>query len=462
MLKDKKLAINDVTAQTGKLLTYYKAYKVGGVSSVNGLKQTFPKDKVIQQFCPSHDTFPKSYLKFLFDEMYLVFEAHRKHVLVRFYICELIYNLHQAGYQLTGHEHSLFRTLHSELMNFEPEEHNKDNAILANYYLCLALVCRWFLELAFVFENVLPTPNLDQIVEQYTLLKKAQDLLKYSEKYAKLVERTENIFSEEKLSEVSCGEFREEIDRLKTFFLQKTLPKVEKLRKKKISKLFNKFAPKYKNHEEETRHIDAQCEVLKDIFKELDNKLADKKIKILDIATGPGIVPSIISEIYAIAKINKIIAIDFSKSMIEQAGKELSELIADNKCQLKVCDIEGDFKTVRSEIDEDNFDVIILSFVFSWLSDRERVLQNIEKLMSENGNIIILEEFFKFGKNKPIFSQKTKELSFMNELAKLYDHIPIFEIIELARKYNFEQKPGYYSAKIDDVHDVVGLVFHRA
>ena len=148
--------------------------------------------------------------------------------------------------------------------------------------------------------------------------------------------------------------------------------------------------------------------------------------------------------------------------MIEQARKELSNLIANNNCQLKVCDIEASFETVRSEIKEDNFDVIILSFVFSWLSDRERVLQNIEKLMGKNGNIIILEEFFKFGKNKPIFSQKAKELSFMNEIAKLYDYIPIFEIVELARKYNFEQKLGHlYSAKIDDVHDVVGLVFYR-
>lgn len=455
--------LNDVTARTGKLLTYYKAYKVDNVNSEQRLKETFPDDKLIKQFSVSkNEDFTKSYLKFLFDEMCSVFKDHRKHVLVRFYICELIYDLYQAGYKLTAYEHSLFRTLHNELMKFEPEEHDKDNAILANYYFCLALVCRWSLELALSLGQEVSTLNSEQIAEQHTLIKKAYDLLKYSKKYAGLVEGKKNIFSEEKLGEVPRDKFDSEIKRLKTSFSQRILPKVESLRKQKISELFNKFAPEYKDHEEETKHIDAQRKVLSNIFQELYKKDADKEIKILDIATGPGIVPSIISEIDAISKINKIIAIDFSKSMIEQAGKELSGLIADNKCQLKVCDIEGDFKTVHSEINKDNFDVIILSFVFSWLSDRERVLQNIEKLMSENGNIIILEEFFKIGQNKPIFSQKAEELSFMNELAKLYDHIPIFEIIELARKYNFEQKLDHlYSAKIDHVHDVVGLVFHR-
>ncbi len=456
--------LNDVTARTGKLLTYYKAYKVGNVNSEQSLKDTFPDDKVIKQFSVSNDAdFPKSYLKFLFDNMYSVFKDRRKDVLVRFYICELIYDLHQAGYQLTGHEHSLFRTLHNELMKFEPEEHDKDNAILANYYFCLALVCRWSLELALAFGQGMSTLNSEQIAEQHTLINKAYDLLKYSKKYAGLVESKENIFSEEKLGEVSRDEFLNEIKRLETCFSQRILPEVEKPRKQKIKELFNKFAPEYKNHEEETKHIDAQRKVLITIFQELDKKHVDKKIKILDIATGPGIVPCIISEIYAIAKINKIIAIDFSNSMIEQAKKELSKLIADNKCQLKVCDIEAYSEIVRSEINEDDFDVIIFSFVFAWLSDRERALQNIDKLLKKSGNIIILEEFFKIGQNKPIFSQKAEELSFMNELAKLYDHIPIFEIIELARKYNFEQKSGhFYSAKIDDVHDVVGLFFHRA
>jgi len=455
--------LNDVTARTGKLLTYYKAYKVDNVNSEQSLKEIFPDDKVIKQFSVSKDAdFTESYLKFLFDNMNSVFKDHRKHVLVRFYICELIYDLYQAKYQLTAYEHSLFRALHNELMKFEPEEHDKDNAILANYYFCLALVCRWSLELALSLGQGMSTLNSEQFAEQHTLINKAYDLLKYSKKYAGLVKDMEKIFSEEKLGEVSRDDFLNEIERLETSFSQRILPEVEELRKGKIRELFNEFAPEYKDHEEETKHIYAQRKVLSTIFQKLYKKRADKEIKVLDIATGPGIVPSIVSELYEIAKIDKIIAIDFSKSMIEQAGKELSKLIADDKCQLKVCDIEGDFKTVHSEINEDNFDVIILSFVFSWLSDRERVLQNIEKLMGKHGNIIILEEFFKFGKNKPIFSQKAKELSFMNELAKLYDHIPIFEIIELARKYNFEQKPDHYSAEIDDVHNVVGLVFHRA
>lgn len=456
--------LNDVTARIGKLLTYYKAYKVDNVNSEQSLKETFPDDKVIKQFSVSKDAdFTKSYLKFLFDNMNSVFKDHRKHVLVRFYICELIYDLYQAEYKLTAYEHSLFRTLHNELMKFEPEEHDNDNAILANYYFCLALVCRWSLELALSLGQGISTLNSEQIAEQHTLIKKAYDLLKYSKKYAGLVEEgKENIFSEETLGEVSRDKFLNEIKRLETFFSQRILPEVESRRKKKISKLFNEFAPEYKDHEKETNHIDAQRKVLSTIFQELYKKRADKEIKILDIATGPGIVPSIISEIDAIAKINKIIAIDFSKSMIEQARKELSNLIANNNCQLKVCDIEASFETVRSEINEDDFDVIIFSFVFAWLSDRERALQNVDKLMKKSGNIIILEEFFKIGQNKPVFSQKAEKLSFMNELAKLYDHIPIFEIIELARKYNFEQKPGHYSAKIDDVHDVVGLVFHRA
>jgi ubiquinone/menaquinone biosynthesis C-methylase UbiE len=389
--------LNDVTARTGKLLTYYKAYKMCNVISEQSLKETFPADKVIKQFSVSNDAdFPKSYLKFLFDNMYSVFKNHRKHVLVQFYICELIYDLHQAGYQLTGHEHSLFRTLHNELMKFEPEEHHKDNAILANYYFCLALVCRWSLDLTLSLEQGMSILNSKKIAEQHDLLKKAYDLLKYSKKYAGLVEGKKNIFSDEKLGEVSRDEFLNEIKILETLFSLKILPEVEKLRKQKIKELFSKFAQNYKDHEEETKHIDAQREVLKNIFQKLDRKQAGKEIKILDIATGSGIIPCIIPEVYAIKEISKIIAIDFSKPMLEQAGKEVSNLIPDNKCQLKECDIEEDFKTVHSEIGEDDFDVVICSFVFAWLSDRMRVLQNIDKLMKNNGTLIIFRVRGKF------------------------------------------------------------------
>ena len=368
--------LRNETIDIAKILTYFKFLKKNGGDNLKSRLQTeFGNASDSQDFS---DTEP--YECFLLKKFYKILNENRDNYLATFYICEIIYTLKTKGAEkVTAYDKSVFKILSQELIfRFEPKEISKDDAILANYFLCFALIRTWLID----FE--ISDCNSSQLREQFSLLQKARDCCRMSKKYAKLVSEEESIFSEENLEEVGKNLFLKEVENLEDKLKKEIAQKLEKCKKETIEALFNKFADSaYETHMNETNHVSAQKRVVTEILKKMIGTDLHDNINILDVATGTGTIPFIILENEILAKIEILIGIDISEQMIGCAVNKIANAgkkAVIPKLKFIVCDVEK-YDVICAKLKEKCdiktpdkfFDIIFLSFAFTWFSNKEMV-----------------------------------------------------------------------------------------
>lgn len=177
--------------------------------------------------------------------------------------------------------------------------------------------------------------------------------------------------------------------------------------------------------------------------------------KILDIGTGTGIIPRLLITHSPVGCISKVIGIDISTNMISTA----SSMTGDRSIEKYfVCDIE-DTEKLGEVIGKHEFDVICFSFVFSWFTNKQKALDNAIKFLRPGGVVLVLEESFRNETHMPEFSKYTDGTSaLLEDVFKLAQYVPHHELIEMMSRRKLVCIKDCSSA-IDEVHDVVGLVF---
>lgn len=203
----------------------------------------------------------------------------------------------------------------------------------------------------------------------------------------------------------------------------------------RIKQLFDEYSSSYDKHMEDTMHVKAQKEIIFEFLKSI-------KGKVLDIGTGTGTIPSLISE-----KNNlDIYGIDFSNKMIECAKQKLKK--SKQKSSFLVADaLQIPFKS-------NSFDIITCSYIMPWLYYKNIAMMEIIRLLKKQGIVILLEEDLK-NSSEPIF---TKMNTYLKYLKKLTKYINMQKIKKLMYTYNFELLKEVRKSN-DQKHDSVGLLY---
>jgi ubiquinone/menaquinone biosynthesis C-methylase UbiE len=113
-----------------------------------------------------------------------------------------------------------------------------------------------------------------------------------------------------------------------------------------------------------------------ELFKLIKTELKNN-YRVLEIGTGTGIVALEIAGL-----VEKIVAVDYSSEMIRVAKEKLSQTEIDNV----------EFRVSRASMigcKDKEFDVIIASNVFHLIPNPESVLQEIERLLRDDGRLIL-------------------------------------------------------------------------
>jgi len=119
----------------------------------------------------------------------------------------------------------------------------------------------------------------------------------------------------------------------------------------------------------------------------------DRYDKVLEIATGTGIIALSLSE-----TLENITAIDFSEKMIAIARRK-AEKIRNEKIQFEVQD------ACNMNFQDNQFDVVIISNALHIMPDPERVLSEIKRVLKNDGRLIAPTFMHKKSKNAKLFSK---------------------------------------------------------
>lgn len=203
--------------------------------------------------------------------------------------------------------------------------------------------------------------------------------------------------------------------------------------KSRIQNLYNAQAEIYDRHMKETGHYSAQAKVadeLKEYIRE----------NIMDLGSGTGFLAN-----YLLDKnyVDYIFINDFSKNMIDIAR----ERVPNDKCSFSYFDASTKITLPVK------FNTLICCNLFFYLNSRVDIIGNWKKLLSSDGNIILIEEFpflFPIGEEIDTFSK---------DLKTLHKYIKPNEIIDLFKKNSFTLNKQI-QVKIDEKHSLYGYVFH--
>lgn len=105
----------------------------------------------------------------------------------------------------------------------------------------------------------------------------------------------------------------------------------------------------------------------------------EKGQKILDLATGTGLIA--ISAAQIVGNQGKVIGVDFSSVMLQQAEQKIDELGLEN---IELIEADAEYIDFESE----SFDVIICSTALVYFKDIPRALQNWYRWLKKGGAII--------------------------------------------------------------------------
>lgn len=146
---------------------------------------------------------------------------------------------------------------------------------------------------------------------------------------------------------------------------------------------------------------------------------------ILDLGCGTGVLTVQLADLC-----NKIVGVDSSKSMIEKATEQFSDI------EFKVCDaLALPFDT--------EFDVVFSNAVFHWISNHDALLKNIHKALKLQGLLVC-----EFGANGNI---ATIESAFVNACNSLgYSYTPKFNFPRVEDFGKLLEKNGF---EIDRIYE---------
>lgn len=141
-------------------------------------------------------------------------------------------------------------------------------------------------------------------------------------------------------------------------------------RQEKETRFWNKFASHYDTFIKKTVDKTYQL-VLENIDLELN-----KNCRVLEIGTGTGIIPFSIC-----SKVSSVIATDISQEMIRIAKQKQKE------CEVKNIDFQVQ-DCYKLELPDNSFDIVIASNVLHLLYEPEKPLNEVKRVMKENGIFI--------------------------------------------------------------------------
>ncbi len=190
---------------------------------------------------------------------------------------------------------------------------------------------------------------------------------------------------------------------------------VDTTKERKIRDLFDKFAYRYDKHMKNTNHTVIQKKLLG-----LAIKGKYLRGKILDLGTGTGTILRIIAKLST--SYTQLFGVDLSMRMLKKAQevKKDIRLVNANLLSLPFFD--------------NSFDTIIMCFSFYWVLDKEKLLDEIKRVLKFKGRFVLIEEDFYSSETLPAFSKIDKTLY---SLAKLE------EFIGLERTYKMMKTNGF-------------------
>jgi len=200
--------------------------------------------------------------------------------------------------------------------------------------------------------------------------------------------------------------------------------------KKDIRDLYDICSTDYDKHMELTGHYLAQNKIYSKVLPHIEEP-------IIDLASGSGYLLSLLCKDFS-----SVVGNDFSKEMIDLVKKRKLSVPLTNK-DVESIDLEG----VR-------FNTVICCNLFYYISDYKKALKNWDKLLTERGKIILIEE-------SPFIKPESNEMDkYSQELMDLVKPIPIETIIKVMGDNNFELVKKYKTS-IDKSHSLFGLVFNK-
>lgn len=100
--------------------------------------------------------------------------------------------------------------------------------------------------------------------------------------------------------------------------------------------------------------------------------------KILDVATGTGIVAISVAE--TVGNQGKVVGVDISSTMLNQAREKIEKAGLQN---IELIEVDADYVN----FDDESFDVIFCSSAFVWLSDIPKSLQEWYRFLKKRGTV---------------------------------------------------------------------------
>lgn len=202
----------------------------------------------------------------------------------------------------------------------------------------------------------------------------------------------------------------------------------------KIRELFGMFSLDYDKHMADTNHVSVQKSII-------DRFLKDIKGKVLELATGTGVIARYIKD-----NTNcHVSAIDYCAEMIEEA-KRKSEGI-----EYKL----GNVHNLPYNTNE--FDTVICSYGFYWFKDIEAVITEIKRVLKPTGRFILLEEELKEGYELKVSKYAQ---AYLKELTGLKNYVGV-EYLKKTVESNGFNLLDEVRIEIDNVHDTIGLLFQQ-
>jgi ubiquinone/menaquinone biosynthesis C-methylase UbiE len=118
-------------------------------------------------------------------------------------------------------------------------------------------------------------------------------------------------------------------------------------------------------------------EIYKKFFK--FHKINTKKMNIIEMGAGHGIMTLIFINLF-----NKILAVDPEENLIKLLNKKI---IDDNLSSKINTQIIGCEKFTNKK----KFDMVIFTYSFMWIEDKQKCLLNISKVIKKNGYLLVIE-----------------------------------------------------------------------